>query len=131
MIPQSPPAAQSKMVKISIESFSDDELAKRWSALENKDNWDEACEMCKMPGILHKGPCTRKEEVNAFEYGKLWEAWDLYRKRMKPIIMLKEKKGEKIKTRFFSRDGKVCDCTHNYILKFTAETDRDNTSKGK
>ena len=85
------------MVKIIVESFSDDDLEKRWSALENKDNWDEACEMCKMPGILHKGPCTRKEEVNAFEYGKLWEAWELFRKRMTPIRKLQVEQEEKTK----------------------------------
>ena len=32
-----------------------------------------------MPVMLHKGPCTRKEELNAFEFGKLWEAWSLFR----------------------------------------------------
>ena len=65
-----------KMVaKINVESFSDDELVKRWSALARKEDWNEECEMCKMPVMLHKGPCTRKEELNAFEFGKLWEAW--------------------------------------------------------
>ena len=86
------------MVKIIVESFSDDDLEKRWRALENKDNWEKYCEMCEMPGMLHKGPCTRKEEVNAFEYGKIYEAWKVFRKRMKPIIMLKEKQEEKTKT---------------------------------
>ena len=65
--------------------------------MENKDNWDEACEMCKMPGMLHKGACTRKEDVNAFEYGKLWEAWELYKKRMMPIRKLQAEQDEKTK----------------------------------
>ena len=76
------------MVKITVKDFSNDELEKRWNALANKDNWEEECEWCKMPGMLHKGPCTRKEETNAFEYQKIYEGWNLYRNRMKPIIEL-------------------------------------------
>ena len=34
--------------------------------------------------MLHKGPCTRVQQ-NAFEFGKLWEAWSLFREKMKPI----------------------------------------------
>ena len=86
----------SKMVKITVKDFSNDELEKRWNALTNKDNWEEECEWCKMPGMLHKGPCTRKEETNAFEYQKIYEGWNLYRNRMKPIIELKQKQEEKI-----------------------------------
>ena len=63
-----------KMVKINVESFSDDELVKRWSSLVRKEDWDEECEMSKMPNMLHKGPCTRKEEFNAVQLGELWKA---------------------------------------------------------
>ena len=56
--------------------------------------WEEECEWCKMPGMLHKGPCTRKEEKNAFEYQKIYEGWNLYRNRMKPIIESKQKQAE-------------------------------------
>ena len=38
-----------------------------------------------MPIMLHKGPCTRKEEFNAFEFGELWKAWSLFREKMKLI----------------------------------------------
>ena len=74
-----------KMVKINVESFCNDELVKRWSALARKEDWDEECEMCKMPVMLHKGPCTRKEEFNAVQLGELWKAWSLFREKMKPI----------------------------------------------
>ena len=43
-----------KMVKINVESFSEEELMKKWSELGRKESWDEKCEMCKMPEILHK-----------------------------------------------------------------------------
>ena len=61
--PSPHPLHISKIVKINVESFSDDELVKRWNALTRKEDWDEVCKMCKMPVILHKGPCTRKEIV--------------------------------------------------------------------
>ena len=38
-----------------------------------------------MPVMLHKGPYTRKEEFNAFEFGELWKAWSLFREKMIPI----------------------------------------------
>ena len=49
------------------------------------------------PGMLHKGPCTRKEETNAFEYQKVYECWKMYRNRMKPILEAKQKEKEKEK----------------------------------
>ena len=61
----------------------------------NKDNWEEECEWCKMPGMLHKGPCTRAEEAGASEYQKIHEDWNVYRNKMKPIIELKQKYEEK------------------------------------
>ena len=63
------------MVKINVESFSEEVLMKRWSELVRKEAWDEECEVCKMPVMLHKGPCTRKVEVNTVEFGELWKAW--------------------------------------------------------
>ena len=85
--PNPHPLHSQKMVKVTIENFSNDELEKRWNALENKDNWEEECEWCKMPGMLHKGPCTRKEGV---DHEKVLESWHTYRKRMKLIIRLRE-----------------------------------------
>ena len=88
-----------KMIKINAESFSDDELVKRWSAFARKEDWDEECEMCKMPIMLYKGPCTRKEEFNAFEFGELWKAWSLFREIMKPIRKWQSDQGEKEKSK--------------------------------
>ena len=71
---------------------------KRWSELVRKESWDEECEICKMPVMLHKGPCTRIQgEANAFEFGKLWEAWSLFKEKMKPIRKWQADEEAKIK----------------------------------
>ena len=73
-----------KMVKINVESFSEEELRKRWNELVRKESWDEECEICKIPVMLHKGPCTRIQgEADAFDKGNLWEAWSLFKKKDK------------------------------------------------
>ena len=91
-IPRFPPAAvqkistKYKMVKINLESVSEEELMKKWSELVRKENWDEECEICKMLVMLHKGSCTRVQgEANAMDKGKLWEAWSLFKEKMKLI----------------------------------------------
>ena len=52
------------MVKIKVESFSEEELRKRWNELSRKESWDNEWETCRMPEMLHKGPCTRKTDLN-------------------------------------------------------------------
>merc|ERR1712243_239441 len=42
-----------KMVTIMVESFSDDILKILYSDLTNKDEWDEECEICRLPALLH------------------------------------------------------------------------------
>ena len=59
------------MAKISADNFSDDELAKQYGELMNRETWDEICKTSRMPAMLHKGPCTRKNEANAFECDKI------------------------------------------------------------
>ena len=52
-IPRFPPAAvqkistKYKMVKINLESVSEEELMKKWSELIRKDDLDEECEIVK------------------------------------------------------------------------------------
>ena len=38
-----------KMVKIMVESFSEDDLRKLFNDLSKKEYWDAECEMCSMP----------------------------------------------------------------------------------
>ena len=62
-----------KMVKINVESFSEEALRKLFNDLSRKESWDAECETCRMPEMLHKGPYTRKTEVmklNLQIYGK-------------------------------------------------------------
>ena len=42
------------MVKISIDSFCNDELMNRYNVLTDKEKWLERCEMCDLPGMLHR-----------------------------------------------------------------------------
>ena len=74
-----------KMVKIKVESFSEEELRKRWNELVRKESWDETCEKWKMPVMLHKGPSTRSAEGSEAELPDLWKAWEMYKEKMKPI----------------------------------------------
>ena len=74
-----------KMVKIMVESFSEDALRKLFNDLSKKEYWVAECEMCSMPQMLHKGPCTRKTEVSEAEFTDLWKTWGVYRKKMEPI----------------------------------------------
>ena len=59
----SPRPMHTMMVKISVETFSEEELRKRFNELTRKGDWDKECEACKNPQLLHRSNCTRKEEV--------------------------------------------------------------------
>ena len=64
---------------MNIESFSEEEVMKRWSELVRKKSWEGECEICKMPLMLHKGPCTRIQgEANSFEFGIIGHVWTYY-----------------------------------------------------
>ena len=70
------------MVKIVVQNFSEDALRKLYCDLDNREfRWDDDCELCSMPTLLHsgKGTCTR------MSVSELNEAWSLFRKKMKPI----------------------------------------------
>ena len=41
-----------KMVKIVVESFSEDALRKMFDDLSKKEYWDEECSLCSMPTLL-------------------------------------------------------------------------------
>ena len=73
-----------KMVKINVESFSEEALRKLFNDLSRKESWDAECETCSMPEMLHKGPCTRKTEVSEAEHLDLWKTWSAYKRKMEP-----------------------------------------------
>ena len=71
------------MVKIVVQNFTENALRKLYCDLDNREfRWDEDCDLCEMPTLLHngEGTCTRMSasEVN--------EAWWIFMKKMKPII---------------------------------------------
>ena len=74
-----------KMVKVVVESFSEDALRKLFCDLSHKEYWDGECSLCSMPTLLHKGSCSRKTEVREAEHSDLWKSWSLFRKKMEPI----------------------------------------------
>ena len=41
------------MVKIVVEQFSEEALRKLYLGLLHNDEWDEECNECKMPTLLH------------------------------------------------------------------------------
>ena len=67
------------MVKIIIENFSKEEMRKKWNELTRKESWDNECEACRMPEMLHKGAHTRKTEVGEAEFTELWKSWSTFR----------------------------------------------------
>ena len=73
------------MVKINVESFSEEALRKLFSDLSRKGDWDKECEACKNPVLLHKTNCTRKVEVGEAEFSELWKIWSAFKAKMEPI----------------------------------------------
>ena len=64
------------------------------SQLAHKADWSDECEQCHLPRFLHKGPCTRKEEMDPKE---VMEIWRLFRSKMKPVLLWQSDQEEKAK----------------------------------
>merc|ERR1712112_189282 len=72
-------------------------LRKLFIDLSHKHDWDEECELCSMPTLLHRdtsgkrilGSCTRRTELTDAAQNKadseILKAWSLFRKKMQPI----------------------------------------------
>ena len=86
------------MVKIVVESFGEDALRKLFLDLSHKDDWDEECDVCRMPTLLHLDSdgkqsldsCPgRKEESTPAAQNKadaeLLNSWRSFRKKMIPV----------------------------------------------
>ena len=86
------------MVSIVVESFGDDTLRKLFLDLSDKDDWDEECEICRMPTLLHRDKegrqllqsCAgRRTELAEAAQDKvdaeLMNSWSKFRKKMTPI----------------------------------------------
>ena len=70
------------MVKISVMDFSEEALTKLYCELvQCGKEYDEQCEDCEMPTMLHNGneTCTKLSER------ELLEGWSQFKKKIKPI----------------------------------------------
>ena len=92
------------MATIGVEHFGDDALRKLYLDLVQKDDWDDDCELCRMPTLLHSdttgkrihGACTRRTELTEAD---ILNEWTLFRKKMKPIRNLYTDDMEKKQTK--------------------------------
>ena len=84
------------MVKIVVENFSEEALIKLYFDLDNKEDWDNDCELCSMPQLLHMNiykymllSDTGDKEIlgtcNRMSVSEQNEAWSLFSKKMRPI----------------------------------------------
>ena len=92
-----------------VESFSDDTLKKLFLDLTNKDEWNEECEICGLPGLLHHDQegrplmqsCEgRRSELSEAARDKrdaeILETWSKFGKRMAPMRKAYRQEKEKI-----------------------------------
>ncbi len=86
------------MVSILVESFGDDILRKLFLNLSDKDDWNEECEICRMPTLLHhdqegrpllQSCAGRRTDLAEAAQDKidaeLMDSWSKFRKKMAPI----------------------------------------------
>ena len=86
------------MVTIMVESFSDDRLKRLFLDLTNKEEWNEECEICCLPTLLHHDQegrpllqsCEgRRSELSEVARDKrdaeILDTWSKFGKRMAPI----------------------------------------------
>ena len=86
------------MVKIVVEQFSEEALRKLYLGLLYKDDWDEECEECRMPTLLHidsdgrQSPDScpgRKEESTQAAQNKadaeILKSWRAFKSKMGPV----------------------------------------------
>ena len=58
-----------KVARINIDSMNNNELARLYEELEDKEIRMEACKSCRMPALLHVEVCKQHNET--LDYGKL------------------------------------------------------------
>ena len=99
------------MVKtIVIEQFSEEALRKLYLGWLNKEDWDEECNGCKMPALLHVDSdgkqsieaCPgRKKETTELAQNKAdaetWNLWKKFRAKMRSVIKWHDQEIEKTK----------------------------------
>merc|ERR1712115_420254 len=73
--------------RFTSENCNEEELKKKWSELRNKEDWDDECENCERPIMLHIGPCKpRKTVIGDNEYRNICREWRWFKEIMNSII---------------------------------------------
>ena len=99
------------MVKtIAIEQFSEEALRKLYLDWSNKEDWDEECNGCKMPVLLHVDsdgkqsieacPGKKKETTELAQNkadSETWNLWKKFRAKMRSVIKWHNQELEKSK----------------------------------
>ena len=78
------------MATIGVEQYPEEALCQLYTNLLRKEDWDNECELCTMPNLLHSdtngtrihGACTRRTELTEADISN---EWNLFRKKMKPV----------------------------------------------
>ncbi len=78
------------MAPLPVETYPEESLRKLYMNLEDKEDWDNVCELCTLPTMLHAdaqgnrihGACTRNQEITQDDSYKEWAA---YQKKMKAV----------------------------------------------
>merc|ERR1712115_405608 len=84
--------------RFTSENHSEEELKKKWSELRNKEDWDDECENCERPIMLHIGPCKpRKTVIGDNEYRNICREWRWFKEIMNSI-MKKDNEEENFET---------------------------------
>ena len=56
-----------------MEALTDDELVSHIRRLKEIDDYDDECESCQKPSLLHVGACVRSEIVDDEELMGIWK----------------------------------------------------------
>ena len=78
------------MATIAVEQYPEEALRQLYTNLVRKEDWDDECELCTMPTLLHSdvngtrihGACTRRTELTETE---ITNEWRLFNKKMKAV----------------------------------------------
>ena len=78
------------MAPLPVETYPEDFLKGLYMNLKDKDDWDNECELCKLPTLLHAdaqgnrihGACTRNQDITEDDITK---EWTIFNKRMKAV----------------------------------------------
>ena len=78
------------MATIPVDTYPEESLRKLYMSLDDKEDWDNVCELCTLPTMLHAdahgnrihGACTRRQELTPDDCTKEWVT---YQKKMKAV----------------------------------------------